>query len=317
MSIPITAPILMAPEVREAVAEGQGVVSVESAVITHGLPNPHNAQAVWRAARAARLAGAVSATVGVLRGKVKVGLTDDELRELGNPSADVHKIGVRDLAVAIAEGWTGGTTLAATAWIASRVGIRVVVTGGIGGVHREPYRDESGDLTLLSQAPVAVVCAGPKAICDLPATLERLETLSVPVVGIGTGELPGFYYNDTGISLDHQVPDEGRGARVFRAHRALERKGGILFVSKVPETVALERERVASVIAEAHERAVADGIRGKALTPFLLKAVRDAMGPEAVTVNLAVLESNASVGARLAMHLAREAPDREPGLEGA
>ncbi len=317
MSIPVTAPIVIAPEVRDALSEGLPVVCMESAVVTHGLPAPHNARAVWRAVRAARLVGAVFGTVGVIDGKIKVGLNDDDLSALGRPSPDVRKIGVADLAMAIAGRWTGGTTLGATLWIASRLHIRVVVTGGIGGVHRHPYRDESSDLTVLSQAPVAVVSAGPKAVCDLPATVERLETLAVPVVGLGTKELPGFYYNDTGISLEHHALDEQEAARVFRAHRALERKGSILFVSNVPDGVSLDKKRVESVVDLAHQSALHNGIRGKSLTPFLLRHVREEIGEEAIDVNLAIMEANASTGGRLALHLARETPDKPPILEGA
>ena len=317
MSIPIRAPILLAPEVREALAEGQPVVCLESAIVTHGLPAPHNTQSIWRAARAARNANAVFGTVGVLEGKIKIGLSDDELRALGDPSASPHKVGVRDLAFAIAQRWTGGTTLGATAWIASRVGVRVIVTGGIGGVHRAPHRDESADLTILSQAPVAVVCAGPKAICDLEATLERLETLAVPVVGMGARELPGFFYNDTGIDLDHTVDDEASAARVFVAQRALERKGGVLYVCQVPQAAALCRKEVEGVIERANTRAAEEGVCGKALTPYLLQAVQNEIGTAAISVNLGVLESNAFVAGRLARHLAREVPGPPPFLEGA
>ncbi len=317
MSVAAKPPILLAPEVREALHKEHPVVCLESAVVTHGLPHPANAQAVWRAARAVRQAGAVCATVGVLDGKVKVGLSDDELRYLGGGNAEVRKLGVRDLATAMVRGQSGGTTVSATLWVASRIGARVVATGGVGGVHRDAPWDVSSDLTVLSQAPVALVSAGPKAILDLRATLERLETLAVPVVGLGTDELPGFYFNDTGIPLDERFDDEADIARVFRAHRALERKGGLLVTCPVPEAAALTRAEVEPVIEEALANARAAGVRGKALTPRLLEALRDALGERVLAANLAILEANASAAARLAIHTVREVPGTPPGLEGA
>ncbi|RMG10945.1 MAG: pseudouridine-5'-phosphate glycosidase [Deltaproteobacteria bacterium] len=320
MSVATTPPILVAHDVREALAEGHAVVCTESAVVTHGLPRPENSQIVWRAARAARHEGVLSATVGVIDGKVKVGLSDDDLHRLADPKEEtVAKIGVRDLSAAIVKGLTGGTTVSATAWIASRIGVRVVCTGGLGGVHRGHHEslDASSDLVVLSQAPVAVVCAGPKAVLDLKATMEYLETLAVPVMGLRTETLPGFYYNDTEIPLDHAVQDEAEAARIFRAHRALERKGGVVLLNPVPEAQALTREEVEPVIDAAYQKAREEGVLGKAVTPRLLSAVREALGRRALDVNLAVLESNAAVAARLAVSVARELPDRRPGREGA
>lgn len=317
MSVAANAPILVSPEVREALAEGQPVVCLESAVVTHGLPAPVNAQAIWRSARAVRGGGAIGATVGVLDGRIKVGLADDELHALARAGDDLVKIGVRDLGAAMVRGLSGGTTVSATVWIAAKIGARVVATGGIGGVHRGAPFDESSDLTTLSQAPVALVSAGPKAVLDVPATLERLETLAVPVLGLRTAECPGFYYNGTGLALEHVFEEEAEVAKVFRGHRALERKGGVLVMNPVPEAAALQRDEVEPIIEEAAREAEAKGLRGKALTPYLLGAIRDRLGQRALDVNLALLEANASVAARLAVHVAREVPLHEPGQEGA
>lgn len=309
----------MAPEVHSALKEGQPVLCLESAVVTHGLPSPVNGQAVWRCARVARELGVVTATVGVLDGVVKVGLTDDELRRLADPDTEVVKIGVRDLAPAMVKKYTGGTTVSATAWIASRMGLRVVVTGAIGGVHRgfSNSLDVSSDLTVLGQAPVCIVSAGVKAVVDMEATAEWLELLAIPVVGLRCDQMPGFYYNDTGIPLANVVEDEADAARMFRAHRALERKGGFIVMNKVPEASALPKEEVEAAIESALAAAKRDGVKGKDVTPRLLDAVREKLGERAVAVNLDVLESNTKVAANLAIHVAREVPYREPGLEGA
>jgi len=320
MSVTAQPPILVAHEVREAINDGHPVICLESAVITHGLPRPANSQAVWRSAHAARHEGVLSATVGVIDGRLKIGLSDDDLNRLSDPDETLHKIGVGDLAVALARGLTGGTTVSSTLWAASRVGVKVVSTGGLGGVHRGAFmvRDESSDLTVLSQAPVALVCAGPKAVLDLASTLERLETLAVPVLGLRVSEMPGFYYNDTAIRIEHAVTDEAEAARIFRTHRALERKGGVVLMNPVPAEAALTRAEVDPVIEEAQERATQGGVRGKDITPHLLSAVREALGERALAVNLAILEDNARVAARLAYHMHRELPDRgQAGREGA
>ncbi|MDF1564965.1 MAG: pseudouridine-5'-phosphate glycosidase [Deltaproteobacteria bacterium] len=319
MSIASTPPIVVSPEVREALAEGHPVIGLESVVLTHGLPAPENSQSAWRAARAAREAGVVSATIGVIDGKIRVGLHDEELKRLADPEAPCAKLGVRDLAVAMVKGLTGGTTVSATAWIASRVGIRVMATGAIGGVHPgwSEHGDVSSDLIVLSQAPVAIVSAGAKAVLDLPATLERLESLAVPVVGLRTAEFPGFYYNETGLPLELVAEDEAEVARIFRAHRAIGRKGGLLVANEVPRAVALEASEVQGAVEAATARAREEGVHGKALTPFLLESLREQLGPGAVAVNLAILEANARAAANLACHVAREVPPPPLGQEGA
>jgi len=319
MSVASTPPVIVSPDIRDALADGHPVVALESVVITHGLPSPENSQSVWRAARVARELGVLTATVGVLDGKIKIGLLDEELQRLCDVGSGARKLGVRDLATAMALGWTGGTTVSATAWAASRVGIRVMATGAIGGVHRgwTESHDISSDLTVLSQAPIAVVSAGAKAVLDLPATLERLEMLAVPVIGLRCSMFPGFYYNETGLELELSAEDEAQVARIFRAHRAIGRKGGIVVANRVPEEAALEAAEVEAAVMAACERARAEGVRGKGLTPFLLESLRGTLGQRALAVNLAILESNAKAAAELAVHVAREVPSRGPGMAGA
>ncbi len=319
MSVASTPPIVVSSEVREAVAEGHPVICLESVVLTHGLPAPENSQSAWRAARAAREAGVVTATIGVIDGKIRVGLHDEELRFLADPDTECAKLGVRDLAAAMVQGVSGGTTVSATAWIASRVGIRVLATGAIGGVHLgwHEHGDVSSDLIVLSQAPVAIVSAGAKAILDLPATLERLESLAVPVVGLRTTEFPGFYFNDTGLPLDISAKDEAEVARIFRAHRAVGRKGGVLVANPVPEAVALEGDDVRQAVEAATAKAREQKVHGKGVTPFLLAELQALLGPSAVAVNLAILEANARSAAILARHVAHEVPATPPGQEGA
>lgn len=290
-------------EVRAALAERRPVVALESSVIAQGLPPPYNLSSAQACEAAIRGEGAVPATLAVIDGQVKVGLGAAELERLAS-EAGLLKLGARDLGVAVARGGTGGTTVSATLRIAALAGIATFATGGIGGVHRGDGSDVSADLPALAQHPVTVVCAGAKSILDLPRTLELLETLGVPVIGLRTGEFPAFYADRSGLPLEHTAPDEAALAQVIAAHRALGGQG-VLVVQPCPAEVALPAEEIERAVARALARAEQQGIRHKALTPFLLGAVAEATQGRARTANLALLEHNARSAARLAVALGR------------
>lgn len=306
----MNAPLRLAEEVRAALAAGGPVVALETSVVAHGLPPPHNLEAARRCAAAVRAAGAVPAAVAVIAGEVVVGADEAALARLADPGRGAAKAAPRDLAALCAAGRDAGTTVAATAAVAARVGIHVFATGGIGGVHRlapgEPAAgaaDVSADLAELARAPVCVVSAGPKAILDLAATAEALESLGIPVLGWRTAELPAFYSDGSGIALEHRVEDAAAVTRILRLHwEALGRREGVLLAVPPPEAVA--REVVEAAIAAALEDARGRGIRGKAVTPFLLEAVSRATRGRARAANLALLERNAAVAAEVAVALA-------------
>jgi pseudouridine-5'-phosphate glycosidase len=310
----MAAPFRIADEVARALAGGDPVVALETSVVAHGLPPPQGLEAARRQAAAVRAAGAVPAAVAVLGGEVVVGASEAELARLApsDPARRVAKAGARDLAPLLAGGRDAGTTVSATAFAAGRAGIRVFATGGIGGVHRVlPGEapawagDVSADLVELARTPVCVVSAGPKAILDLRATAELLETLGVPCLGWRTGELPAFYSDASGIALEHRVEDGAAAARALRLHwDALGRTEGVLVL--VPPPDALPREVVEAAIAAALEQAQARSIRGKAVTPFLLDAVSRATQGRTRAANLALLERNAGVAAEIAAALARD-----------
>jgi pseudouridine-5'-phosphate glycosidase len=302
--------VRIAAEVAEALAAGRPAVALESSVIAHGLPAPENLEAARLQAAAVRAAGAVPAHVAVLGGRVVVGATEVELARLADPARRAAKAGARDLAPLLASGGDAGTTVSATAWAAARAGIRVFATGGIGGVHRiapgEPpagAADVSADLAELARRPVCVVSAGPKAILDLAATAEAIETLGVPALGWRTSEMPAFYSDASGVALEHRVEDGAAAARVLRLHwDGLGRTEGVLVLVPPPEPVAREviEAAVAAALVEARSRAV----RGKAVTPFLLDAVARATHGRSRRANLALLERNAAVAAEIAAALA-------------
>jgi pseudouridine-5'-phosphate glycosidase len=303
------APIHVAEEVRSALAAGRPVVALETSVVAHGLPPPHNLEAARRCAAAVREGGAVPAAVAVLGGVVVVGAGDAEIARLADPALPAAKAAARDLALLVAGGRDAGTTVSATLAIAARVGLRVFATGGIGGVHRVlPHEqpalagDVSADLAELARAPVCVVSAGPKAILDVPATAEALETLGVPVIGWRTSELPAFYSDASGVVLEHRAEDAAAVARALRLHwDALGRREGVLLAVPPPQPVA--REAVEAALAGALAEARELGVRGKAVTPFLLGAVAGATGGRALEANLALLVRNASVAAEIAAAL--------------
>lgn len=290
-------------DIREALADGRPVVALESSVIAHGLPVPVNLRVAHSLEDAVRAAGAIPATVGVIEGRVRVGLKPDEIECLGT-SGDVLKCAAGDLAWAIARGADGATTVSATVFAAASAGIDVVATGGIGGVHRGDTGDVSADLPALAQHPVAVVAAGAKTILDLPRTLEALETLGVAVVGLRTRDFPAFYARASGLALDKYAQGPEDIARFcFLRWRALGQKGGVLVACPCPEDQALELAEVEDATARALRDAAAQGVSGKPLTPWLLAAVTETLGRRTVIANHALLLNNARVGASLATAL--------------
>ena len=308
--------IQVEPEVDAALAGGRPVVALESSVVAQGLPAPDNLEAAARCAAAVRGAGAVPATIAVLGGRVVVGASEGQLERLARPGAHPGKAGVRDLAAFLRAGADAGTTVSATLAIAARVGIRLLATGGIGGVHRVlpgegGPRDVSSDLVELSRSPVCVVAAGPKVILDVPGTAEALETLGVPTVGFGTSELPAFYVAASGVSLEHRVEDGAAAAELLQLHwEALARREGVLLC--VPPPTPLAAETVATALETALRAAPAAGRTGKLLTPFLLRALDAATGGRARAANVSLLVRNAAVAAEVAVALAHRLPGAPP-----
>ena len=294
-------------DVAAALAEGKPVVALESTVIAHGLPKPQNVEAARRMEAAVRESGAAPATIGILRGRLVVGLSAEQIAALAE-SEDVAKVSRADLAVVLASGRAGATTVAATVFVAALAGIHVFATGGIGGVHRgaELSMDVSADLAELSRTPVAVVCAGAKAILDLPRTLEVLETLGVPVVGFGTEEFPAFYSRESGLKLAHRVDSAEEAARLMALQWELRKArpdtalGGILFVNPPPAESALPSAEVEGFIAKALALAEQKGVRGKAVTPFLLTEVARLSGGRTLRANMDLLAANARLAGKIA-----------------
>jgi pseudouridine-5'-phosphate glycosidase len=298
----------IADEVRGALETGVAVVALETSVVAHGLPRPHGVDACRRSAAAVRAAGAVPAVVAVLGGELVVGADAAEVERLADPARSVAKAGARDLAALLAAGADAGTTVSATCAAAALAGIRVFATGGIGGVHRagpDGAWDVSADLHELARAPVCVVSAGPKAILDVAATAEVLETLGVPVIGWRTGELPAFWFASSGIPLAHRVESATEAARVLDIHWSGLGRGGVLLA--VPPPGPIEPEAVERAIASAEAEAARAGIRGGARTPTVLAAVAAATGGRTLPANLALLEENARVAGEVAVALAGRA----------
>lgn len=303
-------PIRIADEVQEALATGRPVVALETSVVTQGLPAPYNLEAARRCVAAVRKGGAVPAPVAVLGGAVVVGASEAEVARLADAGTLVAKAGARDLAPLVLGGRDAGATVSATVAVAARAGIRVFATGGIGGVHRmlpgEPPAaagDVSADLAEIARRRCCVVSAGPKAVLDVAATAEALETLGLLAVGWRTSELPAFYCEGSGIALEHRVEDAAQAARLLSLHwDALGREQGVLVF--VPPPMSLPRVVIEAAIAGALEEARASSIRGKAVTPFLLDAVARATQGRARDANLALLERDAGVAAEIAAALA-------------
>ena len=281
------------------------MVALESTLISHGLPEPDNLEVAREAEQAVRAEGAVPATVGVIGGVAKVGLEDGELQLMAT-AGNVAKLSARDLAVAAAKGAHGATTVAATAHLASIAGIRLFATGGLGGVHREAREswDVSADLAILARTPVAVVCSGVKSILDVPATLEYLETLGVPVVGFRTERFPGFYLTDSGSPLDWSVESEEEAARVVRALPELGfERSGLVVANPIPEEEQLDPVLHDRALREGLEELVRKGERGKDVTPFLLDRFAAATEGKSLMVNKEIIVRNARLAARIAVAL--------------
>ncbi len=305
--------LAIAREVADALRDGTPVVALESTLISHGLPYPQSVEVATASEAAVRAAGAVPATVALNRGRLLVGLSRDELDELATaPKGSVRKVSRPNLGLAIASGGWGATTVAATMIAAQAAGIRVFATGGIGGVHRGALGggggrggsratfDISADLDELARTPVAVVCAGPKAILDVPLTLEYLETRGVPVVSLGIDEVPGFYSRLSGIPAPGHVPDVAAAAAVILAHEAMGLTSGLVICNPVPEADALPLDVARGAIERAIREADEAGIAGAAVTPWLLARVAAITGGASVKANIALIVNNAKVGGELA-----------------
>ena len=299
------------PDVAAAQRDGRPIVALESSVLAQGLPVPENREADRRVRAAIAARGAVPAITAVVRGAPAVGLTDEELERF-LARAGVAKVSARDLPQAIIAGRDGATTVAAALALCRLAAIRVFATGGIGGVHRDAAFDESADLMELSRSPVITVCAGAKSILDLRATIERLETLGVTVVGYRTDEFPGFFTRRTGFRLTAVADSPAEIAATFGAARALGLPGGVLVVQPPPESSALDAEVVDAAVAGALTEARSAGIRGAEVTPFLLAAVERATLGQSLVTNLALLEANAALAADIAVVLAATTQRRDP-----
>lgn len=297
------AAVQIAREVADALSRGRAVVALESSVFAQGLPQPANREACERMIHAITSRGAVPAITAVVRGQPVVGLSGGELDRFLRTDG-VSKVAARDLAAAATLGIDGATTVSAGLVLAARAGVRVFATGGIGGVHRGAPFDESADLLELSRVAMICVCAGAKAILDLRATAERLETLSVPVIGYCTDRLPEFYTAGDAIGVTFRMDSPEDIARLFETHRALGMPGAILVANPPPAKSRLPAALVAAAVREALDDARAAGVEGKALTPALLASVERATGGASVATNIALLESNAELAARIAVALA-------------
>lgn len=291
------------PEVARALRDGAPVVALESTIIAHGMPWPRNAQAALALEAEVRAHGAVPATIAIVEGRLRAGLAPEEVERLAREAHSVTKASRRDLAMVVARGGTGATTVAATMIVAALAGIRVFATGGIGGVHRgaETSFDISADLQELARTPVAVVCAGAKAILDLRLTLEYLETQGVPVLGYGTDRFPAFWSRDSGLSVDARYDDVRDIARVMRTQWDLGLTAGFVIANPIPAAHELPRERVEAAITEALATATARGIAGKAVTPFLLERVNALTEGASLDSNVELVRSNARVAAAIAV----------------
>ena len=296
----------VSPEVRKALQAGEPVVALESTIISHGMPYPQNVETALNVERIIRENGAVPATIAIIGGKLKAGLSRDEIEYLGKKGYDVTKASRRDLPVLVARGEDGATTVATTMIIAAMAGIRVFATGGIGGVHRgaEVTMDISADLEELAQTPVMVVCAGAKSILDLGLTLEYLETKGVPVCGYGTEELPAFYTRQSGFPVDFRADSPEELAAVFAAERALGYKGGMLCGNPIPAEYSMDPAIINAAIDQAVAESEAQGVKGKAVTPFLLARVKDLTGGDSLEANIELVLNNAALAAKTAAALA-------------
>lgn len=290
------------PEVAEAIAAGKPVVALESTIISHGMPYPQNVETALAVEQIIRDNGAVPATIAIIGGRLKAGLTPEEIEYFGKKGQAITKASRRDLAVLCARGEDGATTVTTTMMIAHMAGIKIFATGGIGGVHRgaETTMDISADLEELGQTPVMVVCAGAKSILDLGLTLEYLETKGVPVIGYGTEELPAFYCRTSGFHVDYRIDTPEDLAKAFKAQNDLGLKGGMLVTNPIPEEYAMPADTINAAIDQAVAECNAKGIHGKQTTPFLLARVSELTGGDSLASNIQLVFSNARVAAQTA-----------------
>ena len=297
----------ISPEVKAALDEGRPIVALESTIISHGMPYPKNVETALLVEQTIRDNGAVPATIAVIGGRLKAGLSHEEIEYLGKTGRGVAKASRRDLPALVARGADGATTVTTTMIIAHMAGINVFATGGIGGVHRgaEVTMDISADLEELAQTPVMVVCAGAKSILDLGLTLEYLETKGVPVIGYSTDELPAFYTRKSGFGVDYRVDSPEELAAMFRAQRELNYKGGMLVTNPIPEQYAMDKEVIDKAIEQALAEAKEQHVHGKETTPFLLARVVELTGGDSLESNIKLVLNNATVAAKTAAELAK------------
>ena len=295
----------ISPEVKAALERGMPIVALESTIISHGMPYPQNVETALKVEEIIRAEGAVPATIAIIGGKLKAGLTKDEIEYLGKKGLGVTKASRRDLPVLVARGEDGATTVTTTMIIAAMAGIKIFATGGIGGVHRgaETTMDISADLEELGQTPVMVVCAGAKSILDIGLTLEYLETRGVPVIGFGTEELPAFYTRESGFKVDYRIDTPEELAAAFAAQREMGLPNGMLVANPIPEEYSMDKEVIDKAINEAVAESVAKGIKGKETTPFLLAKVKELTGGDSLESNIQLVFNNARVAARTAVAL--------------
>ena len=294
---------LVAEPVAAALAAGEPVVALETTLVTHGLPHPRGLITAQALETAVREHHATPATIGILDGAIRVGLTESELERLA--ASDAVKVNLGNLAAVVAAGRAGSTTVAATAWAAARAGIRVFATGGIGGVHRDAPEsgDVSADIPALARLPIAVVCAGAKAILDLPRTRELLETLGVPVLGLGTDDFPAFYRRSSGLAVDARCDTPAEVAAAIATHALLELPGGMIVANPIPAEHELAADLHDAALVMALTDAAAAGIRGRGVTPFLLDRMRVLTGEASLRANEALLRHNAAMAAEIARAL--------------
>lgn len=294
-------------EVQEALIRGEAVVALESTIISHGMPYPQNVETALKVEEIVRKNGAIPATIAILNGKLKVGLSKDEIDYLGKKGLECTKASRRDIPFILAKGLDGATTVASTMIIAQMAGIKVFATGGIGGVHRgaETTMDISADLEELGQTNVAVVCAGAKSILDIALTLEYLETKGVPVVGYQTSELPAFYTRKSGFNVDYRVDTAKELAAALKAKWDLNLKGGVVVANPIPEEFQMDYDTITNAINNALKELDEKGIKGKESTPFLLGKVKEITGGSSLVANIELVFNNAKLGAELAKEYAK------------
>jgi pseudouridine-5'-phosphate glycosidase len=289
-------------EVQSALAANKPIVALESTVVAHGLPRPQNLATAHRLEQIIRDEGSLPATIAILDGKLTVGLGDEQIHFVAE-NEEIKKVSIRDLPIAIAQKWNGATTVASTSWIAHRAGIKVFATGGIGGVHRGPLPDVSGDLPTLAATPLIVVCSGAKIVLDLPATREWLETFGITVIGYQCNEMPAFYSRRSGLPVDDRVDSPEEVAEIFRAQQALGIESALLVTVPIPEEFEVPAANLERALDAALQEAESEHVSGRELTPFLLSRMAQTTEGATIRANIALLENNARVAAQIALRL--------------